>query len=210
MYDGQPPECVSTTSNGKTTSQIAPRPTTRLDPIAMALWWYTTNPGMWAGQLTYNTVQGQRVVMDVFNHVKLMTCTPKGELIIMDDVDFDQIDQPTTTGFIGYLKTVCQQDGIFGSFDAAQRTMELYKAMRIPPLALTFSSFGLPVRALDTVLFNGQPVRVMKVDTTIDMKSNTWMNNFECEWLYPIQFNPAAQACSPNLPPPDTGQGGGE
>jgi hypothetical protein len=176
----------------------APSPShTRISPDQLALWWYTTNPNRYVGQLAYDAVKGLRAVQDVYNHTKIMTSTPNFEILIGDNLDWDSTDQPAKQGFIGYRKTIYQQDGIFGSEEALRKITEFYESMRNPPLVVNFSSFGLPVRTLDIVYFDGQPLRVMKVDTTIDPKDNKWMNNLECEWLFPIEFNPQVKACAP-------------
>ncbi len=180
-----------------TTTYTTERSFVTFDPVQMALWWYTTNPNRFRGQLAINAVNAQRAVSDVYNHIRLMTTTPNGELIIGDDLDWNTFDKPDTEGFLGYLKMMYQQDGIFGSMEAAKNIVAFYKAMRNPPLVIAFESLGLPVRSLDMLLFDGQPARVMKVDTTVNVNNNLWTNKFECEWLYPVQFNPTQEACEP-------------
>lgn len=186
MLGGKPPECV----NGKVTDNSE-----QVQGQDLALWWYTTNPNYSIGQMAYNSVRYQRAVSDVYNHVKIMTNTPDFEIIFADDLDWASTDDPSQEGFIGYLKTVFQKDGIFGSMEAARNIINFYKAMRRPPLVINFESYGLPVRALDTIVFDGQLARIMKVDSTINPKENKWWNNIEAEWLYPVAKKLGATPC---------------
>jgi len=150
------------------------------------LWRYTTNPNLSQGQMVYNAIRAQRTVGDVFNHVKILTSTPDGTPIWVDDVDWTSVENPTQEGFVGYLKSVYLKDGILGSYESAKASVDFYAAMRRPPLVINFESFGLPIRALDLITFDGQLARVMKVDTTINAKENKWWNTIEAEWLFAI------------------------
>ena len=147
---------------------------------------YTTNPNIWSGQIAHNAVDYQRTVTDVFNHVKIMSNTPDFNILFLDDVQWDQIDDPTVEGFIGYMKSVFQREGVFGSLESSKNVLEFYKAMQRPPLVLKFESWGLPVRSLDLIYLNNVIARVMKVDTEINPSENLWWNTFECEWLFPV------------------------
>ncbi len=162
---------------------------------SLALWWYTTNPDYWQGQMMYNSVKYSRAVGDVYNHVKIKGNTPDSELFFLDDMDWSSVDDPTKEGFLGYIKTVFQTESIFGSVESARNIMNFYKAMRRPPLVINFESYGQPVRALDTIIVCGQPSRVMKVDASISPKENRWWNTFECEWLYPSKEGLASLSC---------------
>ena len=51
-----------------------------------------------------------------------------------------------------------------------------------PPIVVTFESYGQPVRSLDLIYLNGIPLRVMKVDNTMDPSKNIWWQKIECEW----------------------------
>jgi hypothetical protein len=193
VLGGSPPRCVP----GPNGTGSVPSNSQTIDAESLSLWWYTTNPNAFQGQLVHDSVKIQRVVGDVYNHVKIMTNTPDFEVIFADDVDWGSIDKPDKEGFIGYMKTVYQQDGIFGSLEAARNIINFYKAMRIPPLVVNFSSFGLPVRALDLIAFDGQMARIMKVDATISVKENKWWNNIEAEWLFAGQLGEESAACTP-------------
>jgi hypothetical protein len=189
LLANQPPDC---NGNARLTGS------TRLDANSLALWWYTTDPNKFRGQIVLNSVQKQRTVGDVYNHVKILTNTPDFTPIIADDLDWSLVDDPSKEGFLGYIKTLYQQEGIFGSLEAARNVINFYKAFKNPPLVLNFESYGLPVRALDIVLFDGQPARIMKVDTKISPKENKYRNTLECEWLFP-----SSDAGSQECPPPN-------
>ena len=48
-------------------------------------------------------------------------------------------------------------------------------------MTIKFESPGLPVRAFDTISFNGIAARVLKVNSTIDPIKNTWWQTLEVE-----------------------------
>jgi hypothetical protein len=150
------------------------------------LYEFTTNPDYFEGQLIFNAVSVTESVEDVFNHVKILTSTPEQALIYADDVDVEGLTNPSHEGFIGYLKTVYQSDGIFSSMEATRNMMNQYLAFRRPPYIVNFETYGLPVRALDIIKLNDQPLRVTKVDTTIDPSKNEWWQSYECEWFQPV------------------------
>ncbi|NJL70421.1 MAG: hypothetical protein HC888_01825 [Candidatus Competibacteraceae bacterium] len=159
---------------------------------------YTTLPQVYPGQLVWDQVSVQHDVGTVFNHVKVLTNTPDFTPIFGDDVNWSSFDDPSSEGFVGYLKTLYQQETGFGSLRSLKNWVAFSAAFRRPPYVVNFKSYGLPVRALDIVSLNGQPLRVMRVDSRIDAETATWMQNFECEWMLPIIGVPN----NPNPPRP--------
>lgn len=155
--------------------------------VLAPLWWFTTGHGLWQGQQVFNQVSIMEDVQSVYNHRKLLTNTPDFTPIWGDDVDYDSIEDPQTEGFLGYMRTLFQQEGAFGSFESAQAIMFFYKAMGRPPYVVKFETYGLPARALDIISLNGQRLRVMRVESNIDPSKNVWWQTYECEWLKPIQ-----------------------
>ena len=198
LMGGTTPKCV----NGKVQAGSQ-----QIDPNSLAIWWYTSNPRDIGGQLVFNSVRAQRAVGDVYNHVKIMSNTPDFTPFFADDVDWSSINNPDTEGFIGYIKSVYQKDGSFGSLEAARNIINFYKAMRRPPLVINFESYGLPVRALDIIIFDKELARIMKVDCTISPKENKWWNSLECEWLYP-STNLEAASCQNAKPLPNSANAG--
>jgi len=155
--------------------------------ILSPIFWFTTNHNIWPGQLIFNSLTVQESVSDVFNHVKLLSNTPNNEVLFHDDLSWASVEDPKVEGFIGYLKTVYQAEGIFGSQQSAKSIMEFYKAFRRPPYVVRFETYGQPLRALDIVSVNGQRLRVMRVNSTMDPARNVWWQEVECEWLKPIE-----------------------
>jgi len=155
------------------TGSIAPDP----------LFWFSTNPAFHKGQQVFNSVTVQRAVGDVHNHIKLLTNTPNFELIWLDDMNYSSVFDPESEGFIGYPKMFYQKEGIFGDANTARKIMSLYAAMYKPPIVARFETYGQPIRPLDIVSLDGQPLRVAKVDNTIDPAENKWWQQIECEWL---------------------------
>ena len=83
-------------------------------------------------------------------------------------------------------------DGIFGDEQTVKWVLKNYTKMFIPPLSIRFEAVGHNnIKALDVVTFQGlgmrepQPLIVGNVSSTIDPASNTWMQKFECYWLFP-------------------------
>ena len=151
---------------------------------------YTTNPDVWMGQLIFNNMSFQHDVNSTYNHIKLMANTPNHELLFLDDLNWESFDNPDTEGFIGYLKTFFQREGVIGSEEASMNIIDFYKrTMFRPPLVVNFESYGQPVRALDLIVLNNVPLRVNKVDTTMDPSKNVWWQRIEgewCQWTNPV------------------------
>lgn len=162
-----------------------------LESFDRPMFWFTTSHHVWPGQLIFNSVNVMHDVQSVYNHRKIMTVTapgvdPEGQsIVILDDVDYDTIENPDSAGFLGYMRNLYQQDGSFGSFTSAHAIHSFYKTMGKPPFVAKFETYGLPVRALDVISLNGQRLRVMRVESTIDPAKNVWWQSYECEWLRP-------------------------
>jgi hypothetical protein len=147
---------------------------------------FTSNPNLYTGQLMFNKVDYSYNVGDVYNHIKIFSNTPNMELLCMDDLDWRSYDNPTFEGFIGYLKTFYQQEGAFGSEEAARRAIDTYRIFWRPPINFSFETYGLPIRALDMVKVDGQTVRVNEVTHEIDPSKNVWWMNLRCERWQPV------------------------
>lgn len=143
--------------------------------------WFTTNPGIYRGQLVFNTTEVTYAMEDVHNHIKILSNTPDYELLLLDDLNWDTLDNPDKKGFVGYLKTFYQADGMFGSMENARKLVNFYKTMFNPPLVVSFETYGQPIRALDIISLNGVPVRVMSVNNELDPLQNVWRQKIEGE-----------------------------
>ena len=62
--------------------------------------------------------------------------------------------------------------------------MQLYRTFFKPPFLAKFETYGQPARALDLIVLNNHPYRVMKVDSTIEPEKNLWWQTFEAEWFH--------------------------
>lgn len=143
---------------------------------------YTTYPQYFNGQLVFNKVEHSYNVGDVFTNIKILSNSPDMNPIFMDDAKWDLVDHPSTRGFIGYPKMFYQIEPMYGSDAATKKILDFYMSvMTFPPLTIKFETFGLPVRALDIVSFNGIPARVLSVNSTIDPKENSWWQEIEVE-----------------------------
>lgn len=147
------------------------------------LFWFATNPAFHKGQQVFNSVTVQRAVGDVHNQIKMLSNTPNFELILLDDMSYPSVFDPEAEGFIGYPKMFYQREPLFGNHNTARKIMSIYAAMYRPPIVARFETYGQPIRALDIISLDGQTLRVMKVDNTIDPAENKWWQQLECEWL---------------------------
>ncbi len=150
---------------------------------------FTQNPEHHVGQMVFNKVDHAYNVSDVVNHIKMLTTSPARQLLIGDYLNWEGVENPDTEGFIGYLKTFYQQEGMFGSERATKNIMNFYTIMFKPPVTYNFETYGLPLRALDMVSINGQTARVSSVKHQIDPKENRWWMNVETERYQPIAEN---------------------
>jgi len=150
---------------------------------------FTQNPEYHVGQMVFNKVDHAYNVRDVVNHIKMITTSPARELLIGDYLNYEGIENPNTEGFMGYLKTFLQQEGMFGSEKATKQIMDFYLVMFKPPVTYVFETYGLPIRALDIVSVNGHTSRVSVVKHNINPQENRWWMNVETERFQPVVEN---------------------
>jgi len=144
--------------------------------------WFTSNPKQFKGQLIFNQIDVTYSVEDIKNHIKMVTMTPEYEMVFGDDLSWASIEDPSTTGFVGYLRTFYQEDGMLGGMENLMKMVEYYKNLMFsPPLVVHFETYGQPIRALDVVSVNGVPMWVTRVDTEIIADKNVWWQKFETE-----------------------------
>ncbi len=167
--------------------------------VPQVLFNFTTNPNIYPGQLVYNDVTWQESMIDVFNHIKILTNTPDFTPIFGDSVQWNSIMNPSTFGFVGYMKSLYQVEGIFGSRPALEKILNYYAVFKLPPFICKMETYGQPIRALDIVSINNAPMRVAKVDNSIDPSKNLWWQNIEGEWFY-SEHNPYIASQLPSTP----------
>jgi hypothetical protein len=140
-----------------------------------------------AGQLVFNKMNTNYNVTDVYNHIKILSNTPDMTPIFSDNLEWSSIDDPTVEGFMGYFKTFYQQEGMFGSVENTEKISKFYQTMFKPPLVFNFETYGLPMRALDTITIDNVKSRVMKVTHNLSPKENKWWMTVECETFQKIK-----------------------
>ena len=143
---------------------------------------FSTSPDK-DGQLVFNALTVDIAVTDVFNNIHVLTSTPNGEMIIGDDVNKPSIYDPSSEGFLGFMKTFWQQDGIFGSEEAVASYIKSLTKFYRPPVVYKFETFGIPLRCFDIVAVDNQRLIVVSVSSTVEAKDNKWWMNVEGEWL---------------------------
>lgn len=147
---------------------------------------FTSNYFLHDGQLIYNKVEKSYRQEDVHNHLKIISSTPNGEVLIADDLRYEAFEQPNVEGFVGYDKLFYQKEGMLGSTGAVKKIMEFYKVMFRPEIAIKFETHGIPLRATDFISIDGQFFRTTKVSHEISAQENKWWMNVEGERLqYP-------------------------
>ena len=147
---------------------------------------FTSNPFQYPGQIIFNKKDYSYSVQDVHNHIKMFSNTPDRTPLFLDQLNWESIDNPDSEGFIGYLKTFYQEEGMFGSEQAIRNISDVYKTMFRPPIIHKFETYGIPLRSLDIISIDGTITRVTKVSHSIVGSENKWWMNVECERLQPI------------------------
>jgi len=150
------------------------------------LWAFTSNAELYPGQVIYNKAEFSYDVESVHNHLKIMSNTPDMTPIFRDEMNYNSINNPGTEGFLGYKRTLYQQEPFFGSEQNVNKIIDFYKLMYRPPVVYNFETYGLPMRAGDFVVVDGQSVRVVNVNHTLDPEKNEWWMQVECERFQPI------------------------
>ena len=140
----------------------------------------------------FNSYTVKRNVEDVINEIHVISTTPDGELLLAGHTNFDSLYRHDTPGFIGYPKQFLQMDGAFGSEDAVKYLVKHYTKMFVPPVTMTFEAFGHnKLKALDVITFQQlhsrekQPLIIQSITSEVDPAKNTWMQSFECQWIFP-------------------------
>jgi len=140
----------------------------------------------------FNAYTVKRHVQDVVNEIRIISTTPDGELLIGGHTNFSSLFDPDSAGFLGYPKQFIQQDGIFGDAQTVKWNIKNYTKMFIPPLSINFESIGRNnIKPLDIVSFQGmnmaeaQPLIIGSLTNDINPESHTWVQKYECYWLFP-------------------------
>ena len=142
---------------------------------------FTTNPYLYGGQIVHNKVDLSYGVDKVTNHIKIMSTTPDMHLIIHDRLNFPSIEDPTINGFLGYMKTLYQQEGLFGSQEAVSNAATKYTVTWKPKYHVKFETYGVRLRANDIIRIDGEVVRVMNVSNRLSGQEKLWWMEVECE-----------------------------
>jgi len=146
---------------------------------------FTTNPDLYSGQMVFNHVEYGFNVTDVHNHVKVLTTTPDQTPMVFDELEWNSIENPDVDGFMGYLKTFFQVEGMYGDEQATRNIIDVYRGMSRPPFDSKFETYGLPLRAFDFISIDGIPTRVVNVNHNIVPSENRWWMDVETELFQP-------------------------
>ena len=159
-----------------------------LGKVSLApLFQFSTNPEIIGGQIVFNKVERGYDMATTTNHIKIMSNTPDMHLIIKDALDWGSVENPEQEGFLGYIKTLYQQEGMFGSLRAVVNAIRKYKVTWRPKVNLRFETYGLPLRANDMITLDGEVSRVMKVNHSLNAQSNRWWMEVECMRYQPVK-----------------------
>jgi len=151
------------------------------------LYFFTTNPETNGGQLVFDKVDMSFDMSHVVSHLKTLTNTPDMHLLIRDVIKWEHIENPNTSGFLGYQKTFYQQQSMFGSKEAQIEAMKKYTVFFKAIGKIKFETYGLPMRATDIINFEGAIYRVVRVNHTMDAAKNQWWMQVECERFQSIE-----------------------
>ncbi len=160
---------------------------------------YTTDPANFPErQLAVVSIDIERDVESVYNDIQIISSTPNYEVIIAGDTNYPSLLSPGSEGFLGYKRQLLQMDGIFGSLDALQMLVNHYGKFYRPPQVIRFESYGYPLRALDVIDIDGNPLRINSISNEIDPQENKWWQTIDGEWLYESKniFNTSSSSSS--------------
>jgi len=144
--------------------------------------YYVVNPHGF-GQTLFNTASQESGVSDVYNNIWLFSTTPERTPIMQSSMNWPSLTDTDSVGFLGFVKTMRQDEGMFGSKNSLLRMLAHYQKMFKPPKIVRFETFGVPLKALDVIQVNTHKLVVLSVSSTISAKENKWWQTIEGEWL---------------------------
>jgi len=136
-----------------------------------------------AWQYVFNVMTKEGTVEDVYNNIHMVTSTPNFEVILGDRTNWDSITDPSIKGFLGYRRTMFQQESLFGRADALKNIMDYYKAFWVPPLVYSFETYGQPLRIFDVARIDDKNILITSISSEIDPNTNRWWQNIQGEYL---------------------------
>jgi hypothetical protein len=148
------------------------------------------------GNLAYNSYSWQRLTADVFNEVLVVSASPQGALLVGGDKNYNSVDSPYTTGFLGYTRQLLQMQGAFGSEAAVRHVVEANTGAYVPHLQVSFETWGRShLKAMDMITFTGidsssnnsgdpMPLRITNISTEIKPGKNVWWSKIDAEWIF--------------------------
>lgn len=135
-------------------------------------------------QYIYNRLVKQGTVDSVYNNIHILTASPERELLIGDKINKESIVDRDSFGFIGYTKTLFQQEGFFGNVKALNSIMNFYASYFYPPAVMQFETYGQPIKAFDFIQLDGINLLVTSVSSEIVPDENKWWQNIEAEYVF--------------------------
>lgn len=149
---------------------------------------FTTNPNFYGGQLLLEKIERVYDVRLISNHIKVVTNTPDMHLLVRDALNWASFENPNSEGFMGYLKSHVQHEGMYGSREALINIVNKYKVMFRPVVRIKFETYGVPLRANDIIRVDGETVRVINVNHSLDASKNEWRMTVEAHRYQPIIY----------------------
>lgn len=150
------------------------------------LFHFTSNPNLYGGQLMLNKIERSFDVNLISNHIKIVSNTPDMHLIVRDALNWSSFDNPDSEGFMGYLKSYIEHEGMYGSVEAVTNAVNKYKVMFRPVVNVKFDAYGIPLRANDIIKVNDETMRVIRVNHNIDASKNEWIMSVEAHRYQPV------------------------
>ena len=157
-------------------------------PYGPIMWKYITKKHhpktgkLQVGQYVFNMMERKSAMEDVHNDIHMISTTPNFEIMILHDRNWESITNPDSEGFLGYIRTAYQTEGMFGNEQSFRKTLQMYKRLFKPPKVVRFESYGLPVMPYDIITLDGQLLFVTSVTSDIIADENKWWQTIEAEW----------------------------
>ena len=149
---------------------------------------FTTNDTSDPFNMIWNRFKFTRTIKDTYNGLSVVTVDKRDPSIIyvMQDVYREGIEDPNAEGYLGYEKPLVIRDAAIGSIDGLGKYLNTYmKRVYIPPYTSSFEIYGHPqLSPLKIVTVNGQPVRILNINSRIDATENNYWQSMEGEWIF--------------------------
>jgi len=139
-------------------------------------------------QIAYNVKTTQWDNRSIYNQILLVSIDARnGGYIVETDVNWESIEDPTSYGYLGYIKLLVQKEAAFGSRGRVKLIMRDYSRMYRPPYTMQWKTIGgnNRLKPFDVVSVDGNLIMILSIRHAVDAKNNSWETDYEGQWMFP-------------------------